>query len=259
MRGRRLRLIHHHTTRSGRARPERFHRNCSHWFSNTPPKSPGEDAVSQLVARNLAVTRCRQGAGMEGGFPTAVVVVVLVGALLVLKFYFPARDRIRRPKTFQPSPTEPRGAQAPTGLPEARIGPADVGRFGPQYLTGEMREESEKGLELVRAMSPGKPVANPPIPEMAADVLGAMRWLLRGTLNHLDDTWLDDYLRSGYEGALGQLQITYRDNAPPGPERDQGMKILGFYLQNLDDTTVRVAVGLAMAALHRKLEREGRL
>jgi hypothetical protein len=258
MAGRRLRLIHQITKRTGRARPERFHRNCSHSFSNTPPKSSGKGAVSQLSCCYFAVTRCRQGAGMEGDFPTAFVVVVLVGALLVLKFYFPARDRIRRPKTFQPSPTEPRGPQAPTGLPEARISPVDLGRFGPQYLTGEMREESEKGLELVRAMSPGQPVANPPIPEMAGDVLGALRWLARDTLS-LDDVWLNDYLGSGYQYAIEQLLMTYRDKVPPGPERDQGMNILGFYLQNLHDTTVRVAVGLAIAALRKKLEREGRL
>jgi hypothetical protein len=196
---------------------------------------------------------------MEGGFPTAFVVVVLVGALLVLKFYFPARDRIRRPKTFQPSPTEPRGPQAPAGLPAPPTSPADLGRFGPQYLTGEMKEESEKGLELVHAMSPGKPFANPPIPEMAGDLLGAMRWLLRGTLKNLGDSWLDDFFGSGYKHALERLQMAYRDNAPHGPERDQGMKIIGFYLQHMDDDkTVLVAIGVATLALHKKLEREGR-
>jgi hypothetical protein len=196
---------------------------------------------------------------MEGEFPTALVVVVLVGALLVLKFYFPARARLRPPKTFEPSPTEPKGPQAPTGLPEARMSPVDLGRFGPQYLTGEMREESEKALELVHAITPGEPIANPPIPEMAADVLGALRWQHRYVLKNFDDEILNNYLSGSRRACIEAHQKTYRDNVPPGPERDQGMNILGFCLRHFEETAVFAAVGIAHIALRKKLEREGRL
>jgi hypothetical protein len=164
------------------------------------------------------------------------------------------------------SRAKPMGPSAPTGLPDAPPPPPPPapplgGKFGPQYLTGALKTESEEALQLLhrhtndifrqklveRTGSPHWPTYY----AMAADWLGAMRWSRKVVYPDITDRQFSEAFREDSLYATSKLIDEYR-KLPPGAERDQALKILDFYSQHIRTELVREAEKIIVHALLQK-------
>jgi hypothetical protein len=65
---------------------------------------------------------------------------------------------------------------------------------------------------------------------MAGDWLGALRWYRKVVNPEFDDMALEGRFAEGPMDTTSEIMDRYR-TLPPGPDRDQALRILGFYLQ----------------------------
>jgi hypothetical protein len=202
----------------------------------------------------------------------SIVVIVVLGALLWLKFYGRPKLRNRQEYKPPPPPPAPQGPRPPQGLPMPDPNPPIEGNFGPQYLTGEIKEESKQALELIRPnLLPqdrqkidGWPDSDL-VYAMAADFLGAMRWYGRSVAKTPTgeryppgfwDKYFSPLLLQTPESIIERIIDMYRE-LPPSTDRDQALRILGFYLQNNEPgTSPWKARMVATAGLRGKAEKD---
>jgi hypothetical protein len=152
--------------------------------------------------------------------------------------YRPPGDTGRRP-------SDPMGPSAPTGLPPMPPPVPLGGRVGPEYLTGQIKAESEEALALIREYFPHEQawqVTNKlPSPDwdllyrMAADLLGAVRWYPKVVNRSMNDEGLAPLLLNDPINLISSHIDWYRKSVPPGPDLDQALGILGFYLRNIQN------------------------
>jgi hypothetical protein len=137
---------------------------------------------------------------------------------------------------------EPMGPSAPTGLPD--MTPPDPpldGKFGPEYLTGALKQESEEALHLLHTYTDDayrkavvERTGNPDWAmyyAMAADWLGALRWYRKVVDPQFTDSQLLRLLSNAPARTTSATMDAYRSRVPPGPDLDQALRILGFYQQ----------------------------
>jgi hypothetical protein len=191
---------------------------------------------------------------MDGGIGFLLFICVVLVGILVLYI------RAKRPKKLEPvpapapppAPMGPRpgplgsgGSAAPGYRPAAPL--KFLGNFGPQYLTGKMRELSEEALVQTETFTDVRR-DNPAIPqgqtEATADFLAAIRWYRFG----VDPKVTDRNLMADGFGITEMTRIldTYR-TLPPSEDRDQAIRILTYYLPmestpGLDEPTIMALV-----------------
>ena len=152
-------------------------------------------------------------------------------------------DRLERDLRENPPPgMGPMGPSAPTGLPPVTPPVPFGGKVGPAYLTGALKHESEEALQLIRAnYTPNQMefvtriLPNPDwdlVSRMAADVLGAIRWYPKVVSPVMTDDVINSLMDMTTKIISGCID-NYRKSVPPGPDKDQALNILGFYLQNI--------------------------
>jgi hypothetical protein len=142
------------------------------------------------------------------------------------------------------SRAKPIGPSAPTGLPDAPPppGPQFGEKFGPQYLTGALKTESEEALQLLHRHTDDvfrealvERTGNPNWPTsyaMAADWLGALRWYRKVVDRNFDDIALLHLFGYHPVGVTEQRMDEYRRHVKPGPDLDQALRILDFYREH---------------------------
>jgi hypothetical protein len=202
------------------------------------------------------------------------ITIVVIGALVFLKWYKvpkKPKQKQRRPLPSPPEPPAPQGPTAPKGIQApARRAPMG-GRFGPQYLTGQIRQESEDALALINTYLDPKRRGEwvkygwaesdwPIVLGAAADFLGAMRWYHK-LFPAFNDYMLQIGLLHDMFEIIANRMENYRKSAPPGPDRDQALRILGWFMNQMTtdrETFAHEATFLAIAALHEKTKRNKR-
>jgi hypothetical protein len=137
---------------------------------------------------------------------------------------------------------QPMGPSAPTGLSAPTQPVPFGGRVGPEYLSGQIREESERALALIREHFPREKwamiVENLPnadwdvLSRMGADLLGVIRWYPRVVSKHMTDEPLAAMFATDTINLISSCIDHYRRLAPE-PDKDQALAILGFYLRSI--------------------------
>jgi hypothetical protein len=157
----------------------------------------------------------------------------LSGIAVIVGFVY-LRHRDHTPKMYR-TPLPPEPPRAPSG-PMGPIPPAGIQAppprpattkhpFGPNFLTGKLKELSEEALVEVHrfAVLPAEPG---PIAEMAADYMAAVRWWRVG----VDPNAPDNYLFNAASSRRIETIIDAYRSLPPSRDRDQALQILGYYL-----------------------------
>jgi hypothetical protein len=207
---------------------------------------------------------------ISDGWVVLVLIVAAIGWWYV-KLRIPSgKYRRGSEKQFQPTQAPaPQGPQAPAGLPMPPMEPPK-GRYGPEYLTGQIKEESEAALQLIRenlSEDDRRQMATrvfktepdwPTLYAMAADFLGAMRWYQKVVAPAFTDRWLLSILRGGSNEGIASHMNWYRKKVAPGPDLDQALNILGFFMKHLGDTQGNVvkAWTVSVVALDRKVAKD---
>jgi hypothetical protein len=166
---------------------------------------------------------------------------------------------------------QPMGPSAPTGL-SAPVPPVPFGgRVGPEYLNGAMRQQSTDALALIRQHFPPEhrsiitdSLANPDwdlLYRMAADLLGAIRWWTKVVSPAFNDEAIAALLGHNPIDLISSCIDQYRKSVPSGPDLDQALKILGFYLRNIQMGSEYSALGemawtIAALSLDRKVVKD---
>jgi hypothetical protein len=205
------------------------------------------------------------------GWVALALIVAAIGWWYVKPRIPSGKYRRGSEKQFQPTqPPAPQGPQAPPGIPMPTMEPPK-GRYGPEYLTGQIKAESEDALQLIREnfgpdgveavtatfKKQGRVPEWPTLYAMAADFLGALRWYTKAVSPHYTDRWLKPGLQSEPRQTITGVIDNYR-KLPPSEDRDQALKILGFYLQNMAIAghLAGAAWLIAIVALDRKVAKD---
>jgi hypothetical protein len=142
-----------------------------------------------------------------------------------------------------PAGVAPMGPSAPSGLSAPTPPVPFGGRVGPESLTGAMRQQSTEALQVIREHFPRDKypfvITEDPNPDwdllypMAADLLGAIRWWTKVVSPAFNDEYISALLAQNPIGLISSCIDQYRKSVPPGPDLDQALGILGFYLRNI--------------------------
>jgi len=219
------------------------------------------------------------------------MILAIIGLVHYYKNKYPVRYNIKEAPQRNPVPG-PQGPRPPKGLPGPITLPPPgttfhmlTGDYGPDYLTGEIKEESQAALDLIKTYVPYGSYAKHRITGnilqarhalewvtldgAAADFLGAMRWYERVIPRfipespervHLDDVWLARVLTIQPVPKIIEGHIrAYRNVVPPGPDRDQALRILEWMDKGLRANTPTLAdhaAAVAIAALTAKVRED---
>jgi hypothetical protein len=160
---------------------------------------------------------------------------------------------VMRKQSTQTQARQPMGPSAPSGLSAPTAPVPFGGRVGPESLTGAMKQQSTDALALIHEFFPHEKasvitndIPNPDwdlLYRMAADLLGAVRWWTKVVSPAFNDEYITPLLARDPVGLISSCIDQYRKSVPPGPDLDQAIGILGFYVRNIQVGSEYEALG----------------